>query len=343
MRLAIIGAGLAGLAAARRLRELRPAVETTIYEKSRGLGGRAATRRRAGCVFDHGAQLFRTPSDALFQLVRGELPAEDLHAIEGSVWVFDQTNTIAEGDPMQNREPKWTYRDGISRLGKLLGAGLAIRTETRIARLEREHAGYRLIDVEGRAVGSADAVLLTPPAPQSADILRASEVDPALRAQLANELERASYRRCISLTLAYPQPIARPFYALVNADRAHPISWLALEHLKGAERCPPGQSLLIAQMAAGWSLARWDATPEALVAEAADLVSALLDEELRAPAWSDIQRWRYALPDTGCDFAALNAAGASVGLFFAGDYTAGLGRVHLAIEQGWRAAELIGE
>jgi hypothetical protein len=28
-------------------------------------------------------------------------------------------------------------------------------------------------------------------------------------------------------------------------------------------------------------------------------------------------------------------------LFFAGDYTAGQGRVHLAIEQGWRVAEVI--
>ena len=55
--------------------------------------------------------------------------------------------------------------------------------------------------------------------------------------------------------------------------------------------------------------------------------------------WSDAQRWRYALPAGQADFARLNGTGS--GLYFAGDFTAELGRVHLAIESGWRAAELI--
>jgi renalase len=156
---------------------------------------------------------------------------------------------------------------------------------------------------------------------------------------LIGELSRATYRRCISLALAYDRRIERPFYALVNTDRAHPISWLAFEHDKGPARCPPGHSLLIAQMAPGWSARHWEAPDTELERLAAELSGALLGEDLRAPLWSDVRRWPYALPDSGADFAALNASGG--GLFFAGDYTAGLGRVHLAIESGWRAAEAI--
>jgi hypothetical protein len=348
--LAIIGAGVAGLAAARRLRQRRPNLTITIYEKSRGFGGRAATRRRDGYIFDHGAQYLKAPTPELERLVTRELPIEGLHDIGLPVWTFDQAGTIAEGDPQQNNEPKWMYRDGLNRLGKLLSEGLDVRREMRIAALQRttddsahkSMAGGRwsLVDTTGQTVGAADLVLLTAPAPQSVDILAASDFDLDVKGLLIHELGKAQYRRCISLALAYNIRIERPFYALVNTDRAHPISWLALEHSKAPERAPPGYSLILAQMAAQWSFDHWDAPVEELQTLVSEYVHTLLKEKLQQPVWVDVQRWRYALPDSGADFEALNATGS--GLFFAGDYTAGLGRVHLAIESGWHVAELIG-
>ena len=137
MKLAIIGAGMAGLAAARVLRQRRPDLAITIYEKSRGLGGRAATRRRDGFVFDHGAQYLKSPSPEVERLLTAELPADDLIDIGPPVWSFDGTGTLAEGDPAQNADPKWTYRNGLNRLGTLLGTGLDIQRETRIGRIGR--------------------------------------------------------------------------------------------------------------------------------------------------------------------------------------------------------------
>ena len=346
MKLAIIGAGMAGLAAARVLRQRRPDLAITIYEKSRGLGGRAATRRRDGFVFDHGAQYLKSPSPAVERLLTAELPADDLIDISPPVWSFDGTGTLAEGDPAQNADPKWTYRNGLNRLGTLLGAGLDIQRETRIGRIgrpttddRRPTSGYEIFDTQQQKIAAADLVLFTPPAPQTADLLAASDLNADVKAALLAELARATYRRCISLTLAYDRPIMRPFYALVNSDRAHPIAWLALEHAKAPERCPPGHSLLIAQMAARWSLDHWETPDDELERLAAEQVGALLGEDTRAPLWCDVQRWRYALPDSGANFEALNAAGS--GLFFAGDYTSGQGRLHLAIESGWHAASMI--
>ncbi len=354
MKLAIIGAGLAGLAAARALHQRRPDLAITIYEKSRGLGGRAATRRHAGYIFDHGAQNIKAPTPELEQLLTTELPADDLIEIGPPVWTFDGAGTITEGDPAQNAGPKWTYRDGLNRLGKLLGAGLDIRRETRIGSLRRRTKDarppidqgadpssyeYELFDTQQQRISEADLILLTPPAPQAAEILSASDFDPTAKAALVAELARATYRRCISLALAYDRPISRPFYALVNIDRAHPIAWLALEHTKAPERCPPGHSLLIAQMAAHWSIDHWETSADDLARLVADQVGALLNEDMHAPLWSDVQRWRYALPDSGADFDALNASGS--GLFFAGDYMSLPGRLHLAIESGWRVAGVI--
>jgi renalase len=53
---AVIGAGFAGLTAARELANAGLAV--TIIEKSAGLGGRMATRHTSSLAFDHGAQYF---------------------------------------------------------------------------------------------------------------------------------------------------------------------------------------------------------------------------------------------------------------------------------------------
>lgn len=381
--LAIIGAGVAGLAAARLLRQRHPALKITIYEKSAELGGRAATRRREGYTFDHGAQNIK-PSPAVEHLLTAELSTVALRRITLPTWIFDGAGTIRAGDPALNAEPTYTYANGLDELGNLLAAGLDVRRETRVERLMRDQrpatndeeptpnaqrpttkdnnrrpttdddrrriplVGHWSV-VNGRSSLvidplsiEADAVLLTLPAPQTAAIIAASDAPGDLRDALLDELGKASYRRCLSFALAYDWRIERPFYALVNTDRKHALAWLALEHLKTPERCPPGHSLLLPQMSPQWSIDHWDVSAEEAASLAAEQVSALLGEDLRRPLWCDRQGWRYALPDGSADFATLNGIGARAGLFFAGDYTAERGRIHLAIESGWRAAEEIG-
>ncbi|MFW5812000.1 MAG: FAD-dependent oxidoreductase, partial [Alkalispirochaetaceae bacterium] len=60
MSIVIIGAGIAGLAAARELTRLGRSVR--LLDKGRGVGGRMATRRFAGGRFDTGAQFFSARS-----------------------------------------------------------------------------------------------------------------------------------------------------------------------------------------------------------------------------------------------------------------------------------------
>lgn len=338
MNLAIIGAGLAGLAAARALAP-RSDIAVTIFEKSRGPGGRAATRRRDGFTFDHGAQLFKLPTPALRDLVERTLPTEGLFTIDLPVWVFDSAGSIAPGDPQQNDETSYSYRDGISQLGKLLAEGLDVRCETRVVSLASAGAGYTLRDTDGRDHAGFDAVLLTAPAPQTAEILAASAIDEPRKQALLAALGPVSYRRCLSFALAYPAPLERPWYAVVNNDRGHPMAWLAREQAKNPGRVPDGHSLLIAQMAPGWSVERWDTPPDLAAAEVHTMAAALLGEPLPAPLWVDRQGWRYGLPSGKASFEALNDGGD--GLYFAGDFTEGAGRAHLAIESGWRAASLI--
>ena len=347
MSLAIVGAGLSGLAAAYALKDAAPRI--TVLEKSRGVSGRAATRRREGVCYDHGANHFKTKSKQLRSFVRESLPSDDLVEIEGDVWTFDAAGTVSEGDPEKNAEAKWTYRDGVSRLGKHLAeaAGVEPHFQTRVALLSQQGAGdpaaWTLTDTEGHEHGPFDAVLLTPPAPQTVDLLEAGRLNDALRERLVEALAPATYRTQLTVVLAYRQHVERPpgCYALLNDDGEHEIAWLGFEEEK------PGhvpddhavESLLVAQMAPGWSRPRFRSELGALVPEVTTLVGDVLDtDNVRRPLWADRQGWRYALPKAAADADALEA-GAEAGLFFAGDALEGAGRVGAALQAGLHAGE----
>lgn len=352
-QIAIIGAGVAGLAAAGRLREAGFAC--TIYEKSRGVGGRAATRRVDQFTFDHGANYVKAPDGPLRALIEGSRGPQDDPAqdIGRPVWVFDAENRITEGDPEQNADEKWTWRSGITALARSMAAGMPIEFGRQVTRIAPgTQARYGLFDAADALLGEADIVLLTPPGPQTAAILERSSIDADLRDAMLALLEPVQYRRCISYVFAFPYRPQVPWYSLVNIDRRHPIAWLACEHDKPG-RVPDGSGLIMAQMSHDFSVAHWDEVAKGTAGPAVDtpfppsaetvagLIGELIGQELGAPGWVSLQRWRYALPDGGADFEQLNRN--EVGLYFAGDYVTGLGRVHLAIESGWQVAELMSD
>lgn len=351
MQVAIIGAGSAGLAAAQELN--RRGIPTTIYEERPDIGGRNTTRQVAGCVIDHGAQNVKSPTAALQQLILSSLEPDGTPAydIGRPVWIFDAAGNIGDGDPQLNAEPKWGWPSGINRLSQAMAAGIDIRTGVAVQRVVAtgNPPVYTLVDPAGNALGEAHALLLTAPAPETSAIIAASTIDQELQEQILHGLAAASYRRCLSIALAYPRRPAVPWYALVNPDRGHAITWLACEHDKPGH-APASLGLMIAQMSHTFSQEHWDAaepgtygsdgTPlPPVIAHVDRLVQRLIATDLGAPRWADLYRWPYALPDSSADFAHLNSTGS--GLFFAGDYVTAQGRVHLAIESGWDIASQI--
>ena len=69
MKVAIVGAGMAGLAAARTL--VDRGARVVLFDKGGSVGGRCATRGQDLGGFDHGAQRFSARSERFATLVRG--------------------------------------------------------------------------------------------------------------------------------------------------------------------------------------------------------------------------------------------------------------------------------
>src|SRR5947199_1469288 len=334
--IAIIGAGCSGLAAAHILHHAGNAV--TGFERSQEVGGRAATRQRQGFIYDHGAQYIKGGSAVSSALITERFRAADLVDIAKPVWNFNQQGHIQEGDPLQNMEPKWTYRSGLNTLARGMAQGLDIWRRTRIDHLQRTIAGWSLFDGTGHPVGEFEGVLIAVPASHALEIIEASQLPAAERESISLHLRKASYRPLISVMLGYqPAPQARPYYALVNTDKAHAISWLAWEHEKSPSRVPEHTGLLLAQMAPQYSLENWETPDEQISSDVTKRVAALIDEPLPEPIFTDIQRWRYALPSEKADANDLNRLTMPLGLAFGGDAFVG-GRVHLALEHGIEVA-----
>lgn len=141
-RVAVIGAGLTGLTAARRLADAGCAV--MVFDKSRGLGGRLATRRTELGPIDHGAP---------------GVPQELAAVLGGHVW--------ADGPP----GARCTGLPGASALVRPLAEGLDIRQETEIASLDRVAGRWQLGGSDGTDLGQFDGVILAVPAPQAVALL----------------------------------------------------------------------------------------------------------------------------------------------------------------------------
>ncbi|MFC6904240.1 NAD(P)/FAD-dependent oxidoreductase [Halalkalicoccus tibetensis] len=330
MEIGIVGAGIAGLGAAYELRGTD--ADVTLLEKSRGVGGRAATRRKNGCTYDHGAN-YVTPDPELEAFMRelGE-PA----GIDDPVWTFDAEETIEPGEDRDR--PSLTYEDGIRRFAKevLAECDAALETETRVESIAREGERWR-VESEERRYGF-DALALTPPAPRTAALLADTDWDAAIREELVEAIEAVPYRTILSLVLHYPFELDRPYYALVNTDKGHEISWFSREECKPGH-VPDGESLLIVQMAPDWSLERYGEPEEAVAGAAAGLAADLLEEPpLESPDWTDCGRWRHALPDEGANTDVL-ARAEDDALYFAGDWVVGEGRVAAAFENGRELGE----
>lgn len=321
MRVAVIGAGVSGLAAARDLATYGH--DVVVYEKSRGVGGRAATRRRDGFVWDTGATSIAPRGKRIEKVMLQELDGADLVRIEKPIYVHHNLRTAA-GDPRKN-VPRYVYRNGISTFAKLLAEGLDVRLECSIDALGRDGDRYVVADEV------FDGVILTPPVPQTSLLLWSiGESRP-----FAN----VRYRSSLSVMVGFAAPTPPvPYFALIDADQRHPMVWLSLESAKSPGRSPDGMSAFVVQMSPGFSFEYYERDDIWLSAVAAEFVEKIYGNSYSNMHISDVMRWKYAAPEQLASFENVNPPGAR--LIVTGDGFFG-GRIEDAFESGLRASELL--
>ena len=336
----IVGAGAGAAAAAFVVDEAAPDASVTVFEKSGGLCGRAATRRHGDLTYDYGANYLKSDDERVVELMTETLDDEGLVEIAEPVYTFDADGEVSPGRDAD--EHKWSYRRGLTQIAKRLfgPTDATVHRRTRIETVRRAGDRWELDDVDGETRGPFDVLLLNPPAPQTAELLRDAEWESPVRESLVDAVGDVSYTSVWSAVLRYPFPIDVPYYGLVNTDKEHPVGWISREECK-AGHVPDGETLLVVQASDEWSVAHYDDDPAANVAALAEHTADVVgDDRLADPVWSDHQGWRYALPTNGVDRGPIDSARRD-GLYLLGDWVAGEGRIHAAIANGLDTGERV--
>lgn len=273
----VVGAGAAGLVAARTLAD--HGLEVTVVDKARGVGGRLATRRLGdGGSFDHGAALFE-PVTASFRRRLATWEADGL---------VERVEAVPGGGG--GEEKAFRVRGPATSLAKYLAHGLDLRLGAKAVSLARDGAGFALALEDGATLRGA-AAILTPPVPQSLDLLARGGLAGRLPDALRTALAAVAYHPGLVLLLRLDRrATAIPPAGLLALRDGGPVARIVENARDG------GPSRLSAYARESAAAERFDAPAEETAAALETAVLAALGLGADAVVERDLKRWRYARP-----------------------------------------------
>jgi len=284
-RIAVIGAGMAGATCARRLADA--GADVHLFDKSRGVGGRMATRRvcwadDAGveheAAFDHGAPCFSVHSAAFAKFV---------HIAVHDRALLPWKPKMADGSfvPLDGFE-SWVPSPDMPALCRRLTHGLPIQLGHAIDAIAVEPDGWR-VQRSGEALGRPFShVVLAMPPTQAANLLAPLQRDWAQRARQWPMLP------CWTLIGVADRSGDPPAWD-VAWPVSGPLAWVIRNECKPGRAWSPQQVHWVAHAKTAWSETHLEAPDDGVRAALLSALDAFLPQ---APAWrfSQVHRWRYA-------------------------------------------------
>lgn len=342
----VVGAGIAGLVCAQRLQAAGYTV--CLLEKSRGLGGRLATRRIEGTPLDHGARFVEPKGEMLQALTQHLVDRDVLTSWQPHTYYLDSTGQL-NPDPLA--PPYYIAPAGMSAIGKALASGLTVYRQQRAIAIapSNDHTWRvtttRTDDGETQHY-SARALVLAIPAPQILPLLDPWRAQAAI-APLAQTLAMVEYAPCLTVMAQYPPqgvdaktplPCAPDDPWIIEGHSDTPFFGVTLE---SGKRPAPGLNIVLhssANFAEHWlDTPNLQPAGEALLAQAGKLIAPWLAQPTR---WQ-VHRWRYARVERPCPDPLPQLTNPAP-LVACGDWR-GDRQIDTALEAGWEAAAVLND
>ncbi|MEP2639396.1 NAD(P)-binding protein [Roseobacter sp.] len=321
--IAIIGAGLAGM----RLAQLLQGVATvSVFEKSRGVGGRMSTRRADPFSFDHGAQYFSAQTVEFKEFLAPLIAKGVVQPWPARLMSLPYASPV----PPAWSSPRYVAVPGMTALAKALDADVGVTRGSHIDGLQGRAGHWTLSDREGGVFGPFDWVISTAPAIQTAALLPRNMAGRAA-------LDQARMRGCYSVMIGVDDPVITGWDAAWVGQG--PLAWIAVNSSKPG-RASASQSI-VAQTSNVWAAANLERDQQAVQAELLAAFAHVTGHDVSQAAYTSLHRWRYANVDvpSGAPFFMDPQAG----LAAAGDWC-GTGKVEAAfISASTLAAALVNE
>lgn len=268
-RIAIIGAGVAGLACGQVLQAA--GLSPVLFEKSRGLGGRMATRWTAdGLFFDHGAQYVTTRSRDFSAYIQKARQTEDV-----AVWKRDSNQG--------SRSDRYVGIPGMKDLARPLAQDLDVRLGTRVIGMQHTNGRWS-VETNSGATQIYDYIVCAMPAPQTLDLLPQGSA-------LAKLLAEVDLAPCWALMVAFNE-ILQSSYDWQRFDTG-PIAWVACNSAKPKRPHLPESWVIHASPS--WSTTHLEDNPNDVQANLLKAFGQIIAHPLPPVFYATAHRWRYAL------------------------------------------------
>lgn len=276
-KIALIGTGIAGIYAAR---ELSGIAEVTIFEKSRGFGGRMSTRTRGEYQFDHGAQYFTARTKSFQKFLSKFIN-------NGSIfeWSPNLVEVKKEGGPkfldLESDEPFYVPTPRMSSFCRYLASELNVNLETKVDKIIKENNKWTIYQ-DSKSLGEFDWVICAIPSHQVIEVMPDCFI-------YKNEITNIKMQGCYSLMLGYNSPLNIKWDAAkVNG---YDISWVAINSIK-PERS--SKYSIISHSTNEWAENNIEANQEDVKSHLISELSDIMELDLTTADHIDLHRWRYA-------------------------------------------------
>lgn len=276
-KIAIIGAGIAGLNLANLLAEV---AEIVVFEKSDKLGGRAATHHANGFSFDHGAQFFIAKSK-VFQSFAKALEAEQVLAQWDARFV-----EVAGGEIHSQREwddefPHYVGTPAMNAIGQHLAKDVDVRLNQSIVSIKKPNTHWIVETAHAQHEGF-DWVLVTIPAAQVKAILPE-------RLDFNAQLDDVVMQPCFALMLGYETPRVLDWDAAFVSKSI--LSWISVNSSKPNR----GKAFtMVALSRNDWAGDHFDQQESEIVAAMLLELESIIGQKLEDASYLKLKRWKYA-------------------------------------------------
>jgi hypothetical protein len=289
---AVVGAGLAGMVVAKALDAL-PGVKVTVFDKSRGMGGRMSTRRSETHSFDHGVPFFTARDPGFVALLQKFLMSGEI-----ADW-RPQVVTLALGEKAYRRiwyEPHYVGVPQMNALAKAIGVDLEVVRGVEVGKISGAPGNWQLVSLQGESLGSFDWVVVTAPAEQARRLLP-PDADTA-------GLQDVQFDPCYSLMIALPadysmvanQPGSKTSQRRrfdVASVKDSPLKWLIFDQTRPGRGGAPA---LLVQTTGAWAAEHFDVPAAEVQQQLLEVLEQLLGPQVLGPTPRQVSlhRWRYA-------------------------------------------------
>ncbi|MEX2477581.1 MAG: FAD-dependent oxidoreductase [Gracilimonas sp.] len=290
MKIAVIGAGISGLAAGREL--AKAGHEVVVFEKSGGLGGRLATRyagKGNELKLDHGVSYFTAESEEFKEIV-SELTAKGVLA----TWDGPFARRDNKGDILEFTQDSTYYfaKDGMNSIGKHLGRNLDIRLNdtvgglTHIGENRRKKKSW-MLNFPTALTESADAVIISAPARQAYAIINTT-IDEIETLKLIREIDEVEYESQFTLLAGYNGVQTPEWNALECEDDI--IQWISNESTKR----DGDQKTLVIHTTSEFAKKHINSDREKVEELIVERLSVILGGWVALAEWTQLHFWRYS-------------------------------------------------